>query len=56
MLIVIGTTSEGSIRGCLAFIKLTYFSSFIIGVIPLIEFEYLAFAKIKSSSANTLKS
>ena len=46
--IEIGTTSEGSIRGWRALIKLTYFSEFIIGVIPFIEFEYLAFAKIKS--------
>ena len=49
MLIVIGTTKDASIKGCLAFIKLTYLFSFIVGVIPLIELEYFAFAKIKSS-------
>ena len=49
MFIVIGTTVELSIRGCLAFIKLIYFVSLILGVIPFIELEYFAFAKIKSS-------
>ena len=48
MFIVIGTTVELSIRGCLAFFKLIYFVSLILGVIPFIELEYFAFAKIKS--------
>ena len=48
MLIEIGTTAFGSINGCLAFIKFIYFSSLIIGVVPFMELEYLAFANIKS--------
>ena len=45
----IGTAFSWSKSGCFASFKMICFCVFILGVIPWIAFEYLAFAKAKSS-------
>ena len=49
ILTLIGTTLFLSIKGCLASIKFISLLLFISGVIPSIDWENLAFAKIKSN-------